>query len=312
MGVRGVRPCFGQQVAQPVDPISIGGLWQDTCHLLPQPPPPRRRMTVNSPRLSPGATPPASPRAEDAGRNASPGARERLARPEPLAARAAPPDAETARPPPRGLPPPRDLSPRPDARAARPGPGEVRINIDPVAPLPVPAVRAHNAQPAAAVGPGRRALGLLATGLTGISYLGGIAAGTAIGLAPNDPAPQRAAVAALLLRMFALGLQMLAEQGGPDRQDPVGPLRHPELRDLLLDQVVKNFCAPESPASRFNWAAEDLFTDNEKNMTAEVSHLLARAFAENLRAAGDGPHRYKRALAHLSIRDVWKQTRQVL
>jgi hypothetical protein len=86
------------------------------------------------------------------------------------------------------------------------------------------------------------------------------------------------AMAALALRMFAFGLQLLSQRGG-DRPNPVDRWRHLELRGRPLDQVVKDFCAPESPAGRFNWAAERLFVDGENDLTAEVSHLLARAFA---------------------------------
>lgn len=189
---------------------------------------------------------------------------------------------------PRARPPGRDVVQPAAAEAVPEDRGEAHLGIDrrPQQAAVPAAGGANNAQPAGAARPARRALGLLATGLTGLSYAGGMAAGWAIGKSPNDPFPQRMAMAAMLLRIFAFGLEVLAQPGGGDRPAPVGPLRRPELRDLPLDQVVKEFCAPGSPASRFDWTAQQLFVDGDNDMTAEVSHLLARAFAVARTPAG--------------------------
>jgi hypothetical protein len=85
-------------------------------------------------------------------------------------------------------------------------------------------------------------------------------------------------MAAMALRIFAFGLEWLAQPGGQGGQANAERWRHPELRGLPLEQVMKGFCAPDSPAGRFNWAAERLFVDGDKDMTTEVSHLLARAY----------------------------------
>ncbi len=57
-------------------------------------------------------------------------------------------------------------------------------------------------------------------------------------------------------------------------------LRHPELRGQALDQMIQGFCAPESMAARFDWSASGLFVNTANvDMTEDVSHILARAFA---------------------------------
>ncbi|AXV84372.1 type III effector protein (plasmid) [Ralstonia solanacearum] len=57
-------------------------------------------------------------------------------------------------------------------------------------------------------------------------------------------------------------------------------LRHPELRGQALNQMIQGFCAPESMAARFDWSASGLFVNTANvDMTEDVSHILARAFA---------------------------------
>lgn len=57
-------------------------------------------------------------------------------------------------------------------------------------------------------------------------------------------------------------------------------LRRPELRGLPLDQVIKQFCGPDTAAAHFDWNAPGLFVNTMgADMTDEVSHILARAFA---------------------------------
>ncbi|MEF9388287.1 type III effector protein [Ralstonia solanacearum species complex bacterium KE056] len=57
-------------------------------------------------------------------------------------------------------------------------------------------------------------------------------------------------------------------------------LRRPELQGLPLDQVIKQFCGPDTAAARFDWNAPGLFVNTMgTDMTSEVSHILARAFA---------------------------------
>ncbi|MHA6832028.1 type III effector protein [Ralstonia pseudosolanacearum] len=57
-------------------------------------------------------------------------------------------------------------------------------------------------------------------------------------------------------------------------------LRRPELQGLPLDQVIKQFCEPDATAARFDWNAPGLFVNTMgTDMTSEVSHILARAFA---------------------------------
>ncbi|WP_231654846.1 type III effector protein [Ralstonia solanacearum] len=57
-------------------------------------------------------------------------------------------------------------------------------------------------------------------------------------------------------------------------------LRRPELRGLPLDQVIKQFCGPDTAAAHFDWNAPGLFVNTMgTDMTDEVSHILARAFA---------------------------------
>jgi hypothetical protein len=241
-------------------------------------------MNPTIPRLAAGAPPPpASPRTEDAARPASPETRERLQRPEAVRVRTAVAGAAA----PRARSPGRDVGQHAAAEAVPADRGEDHLGIDRRPQQAVPAVGdANNAQQPAEAGPARRALGLLATGLTGLSYAGCAAAGWAMAKDPNDPFPQRVGVAAVLLRLFAFGLEVLAQPGGGDRAAAVGQLRRPELRDPPLDRLVKEFCAPGSPASRFDWTAPRLFVDGDNDMTAAVSRLLARALAVARTPAG--------------------------
>jgi hypothetical protein len=58
----------------------------------------------------------------------------------------------------------------------------------------------------------------------------------------------------------------------------VDKLLRPELRDVPLDGVIKDFCEAESAAARFDWTAPGLFvTDMGSDVAADVSHVLARA-----------------------------------
>lgn len=43
-----------------------------------------------------------------------------------------------------------------------------------------------------------------------------------------------------------------------------------------------------------------------------AAFILARVVAEKLKAAEGGPHRYKRALSGLKLRDVWNEARRSL
>ena len=43
-----------------------------------------------------------------------------------------------------------------------------------------------------------------------------------------------------------------------------------------------------------------------------TAFVLAKIVAARLRAAEQGPHRYRRALANLTFRDVWNETRRSL
>ncbi len=43
-----------------------------------------------------------------------------------------------------------------------------------------------------------------------------------------------------------------------------------------------------------------------------TAFVLARLFAARVRAVEQGPHRYRRAIANLSFRDVWNETRRSL
>lgn len=64
------------------------------------------------------------------------------------------------------------------------------------------------------------------------------------------------------------------------RQAEAEALRRPELRGLPLDQVIKQFCEPDTAAAHFDWNAPGLFVNTMgKDMADEVSHVLARAFA---------------------------------
>ncbi len=64
------------------------------------------------------------------------------------------------------------------------------------------------------------------------------------------------------------------------RRTEADALRRPELRGLPLDEVIKQFCGPGTAAARFDWNTPGLFVNNMgADMTDEVSHILARAFA---------------------------------
>jgi hypothetical protein len=43
-----------------------------------------------------------------------------------------------------------------------------------------------------------------------------------------------------------------------------------------------------------------------------TAFVLARIFAHKVRAVKDGPHRYRRALAAMTVRDVMNETRRSL